>query len=222
MVFDPFAHRIAKVTLIDKLWTEYLQNSELKGEKVLFDFNSGNQHAYTIVNLNQLVAAGIAKPSPAAFYAGSIPNPINITFDSTNKRVLVLTKANENGIDKYSAVAVATGDNADTAFVNPKTDTTSFEPAVAPVVWNVPAETIKGTYKDFNFHRLSKTFVIAEEREISGVRRTIIQGFTEGSGVKKFQVQIGADISNMAINNTDGIIYVAENKSSLIASKIKA
>jgi hypothetical protein len=226
MVFDPFAHRIAKVnfTSLGNLWSTYVENSELKGEKVLFDFNSSNQHAFTVINVNQLVAAGIATSSPTIYYGGSVPNPINLTFDGTNKRLLVLSKTSTNGIDSYIASAVGTAANtgAPDAFASPKTVDTSQEAAAASEVWKVPANTIMGTYMDFNFHRVSKTFVIADERIISGVKRTVIQGFTEGTGVKKFEAEVGADISNIAINNTDGIIYVAENRSSLIAGKLKA
>jgi hypothetical protein len=223
MVFDPIATRIAKVNLADNVWSDYLTNSQLKGDKILFDFNSSLQHAYTIVNSNQLVAAGISSASPAAFYAGSLPNPVYISYDGTTnaRRVLVLSKSNDN---VYSALAVAINNGTDvkSAFINPKADTAGAEPAVTTKVWEAPSDAIQGTFVHFNFHRTTKTFVIADEREIDGVKRTVIQGFTEGTGARKFVAEVGPNISNLAINNTDGIIYVAENKSSLVASKLKA
>ncbi|HRH79252.1 MAG TPA: hypothetical protein PK129_18060, partial [Cellvibrionaceae bacterium] len=224
MVFDPVATRIAKVSLASAnvgLWEDYLTNSQLKGENILFDFNSSNQHAYTVVNGNQLVAAGIAKSSPADYYGGSLPNPVNITFDSTNKRLLVLSK----GSEKYSVYSVATAQSTGTdiaAFANGKTSQTNSEAANTTFLRDLPANAVQGTYRQFNFHRVSKTFVIADERDIGGVKRTVIQGFSEADGSKKFEVEVGANISNMAIYNTDGIIYVAENKSSLMTSKLKA
>ena len=225
MVFDPIATRIAKVGLNPTsgfaVWEDYLTNSQLKGENILFDFNSTNQHAYTVVNGNQLVAAGIAKSSPADYYGGALPSPINITFDSTNKRLLVLSKAS----DKYSVYSVATASSstADTpAFPNGKTSTTNSEAAATTFLRDLPADAVKGTYRHFNFHRTSKTFVIADERSVGDSKVTVIQGYSEADGSKKFEVQVGADISNMAIANTEGMLYVAENKSSLIASKLKA
>jgi hypothetical protein len=228
MVFDPIATRIAKVGLNPAsgfgVWEDYLTNSQLKGDNILFDFNSTNQHAYTVVNGNQLVAAGIAKSSPADYYGGSLPSPINITFDSTNKRLIVLSKSGE----KYSVYSVPTAatvgstDAPTPAFPNGKTSTTNNEAAATTFLRDLPDGVVKGTYRHFGIHRNSKTFVIADERESGGSKVTVIQGYSEASGAKVFESQVGADISNMAIANTDGILYVAENKSSLIASRLKA
>jgi len=224
MVFDPVATRIAKVGLSSTnlgVWEDYLTNSQLKGENILFDFNSSNQHAYTVVNGNQLVAAGIAKSSPADYYGGSLPSPVNITFDATNKRLLILS----NGAEKYSVYSVATAQSTGTdvaAFVNGKTSQTNGDAAATTFLRDLPAGVVQGNYRNFNFHRSTKTFVIADERDIGGTKRTVIQGYSELDGTKKFEVEVGADISNMAIYNTDGIIYVAENKSSLMTSKLKA
>ena len=222
MIFDPLAQRIAKVDLLTNMWEEYLQNSLLKSDKVLFDFNSSNQHAYTIVNGNQLVAAGISKSSPVAYFAGSVPDPVNITFDGTNKRVIILSKNNVNGVDQYAAYTVATGSKNEPAFINGKTETTAHEPADFTKIWDVPADAIKGTFVQFNYHRNTKTLILADERTINGTKRTIIQGFSEVTGEQVFTADIGSNISNIAINNNDGIIYVAENKDSILVSKLKA
>lgn len=225
MVFDPIATRIAKVGLNPLsnlgIWEDYLTDSQLKGENILFDFNSTNQHAYTVVNGNQLVAAGIAKSSPADYYGGSLPSPVNITFDLTNKRLLVLS----NVANKYSVYSVATAQSnvADLpAFPNGKTSTTNNEAATTTFLRDLPDGVVQGAYRHFSFHRNSKTFVIADERESGGSKVTVIQGYSEASGAKVFEAQVGADISNMAIANTEGMLYVAENKSSLMASKLKA
>lgn len=228
MVFDPIATRIAKVGLNPAsnlgVWEDYLTNAQLKGENILFDFNSTNQHAYTVVNGNQLVAAGIAKSSPADYYGGSLPSPINITFDSNNKRLIVLSKEGE----KYSVYSVATAANVGStdaptpAFPNGKTSTTNNQPAATTFLRDLPEGVVKGTYRHFSIHRNTKTFVIADERESGNTKVTVIQGFSEANGNKIFEAEVGADISNMAIANTEGMLYVAENKSSLMTSKLKA
>ncbi|MEY4588980.1 MAG: hypothetical protein RL497_1056, partial [Pseudomonadota bacterium] len=220
LIYDPFAHQIAKVNLANNLWSEYVKNDQLKGTEILFDFNSSNQHAYTIINNNQLVGAAVGSSVPAVYYAGAVPKPIGITFDGTNKRVLTLS--NEGG--KYIATAVATDTREakdNTAFVNAKAAEKAGE-ETGTKAWEAPEGTVQGDFKQFNFHRVSKTYVIADERQVSGVKRTVIQGFTEGTGQKKFEAEVGPDISNIAINNNDGIVYVAENRSSMMASKLKA
>jgi hypothetical protein len=212
MIYDPFQNRIAKVNLVNNLWTEYVKNAALNQTDIMFDFNSSFQHAYTFVYGNQLVGAAIGNPVPSIFYAGAIDNPINITYDGTNKRILVLT-------NNYSVVAVGADDK--NGFASAKTDKTGGELINTPPIWAASSGAVVGTFKSFNFHRVSKTFVIADEREINGVKRTVIQGFSEVDGKEVFKAEVGPDISNMAINNNSGIVYVAENKSSLIAGKLK-
>ena len=87
-----------------------------------------------------------------------------------------------------------------------------------------------GSLKSFAYYRNGSMFLIADERTISGVKKSVIQAFTEGvngAAQFKFEVSVGPDISNIAVNNGNstgaagGFAYVAENKSSLIAGKLK-
>lgn len=79
---------------------------------------------------------------------------------------------------------------------------------------------VKGKFKQFAFHRVSGTFVVADERVYAGQTITVLQGFSE-AGEKRFEAKVGPDISNITINNPKGIIYVVENHSS-VDGKIKA
>lgn len=239
LTYDPVAHRIAKVDLLDFTWKQYIQDSRLTGTDILFDFNSGFQHAYTFIdgsdaNNKRLVAAGIVDGVPPVFYAGSVTNPVNIVYDSRNKRVLVLKKTAENP-DKFTALGVTTGtgdanDALAGGFMDGKSEADSFMPIKENLAWDVPLGTTKGPLKSFAYYRNGNMFLIADERMISGVKSTVIQAFVEGvNGVAqwKFDVTLGADISNIAINNGNstgavgGFAYVAENKSSLVAGKLK-
>ena len=138
--------------------------------------------------------------------------------------MIVLSKAG----DKYSVYSVATAANVGTtdaptpAFPNGKTSATNNQPAATTFLRDLPEGVVQGTYRHFSIHRNTKTFVIADERERGNTKVTVIQGFSEANGNKIFEAEVGADISNMAIANTEGMIYVAENKSSLMTSKLKA
>jgi hypothetical protein len=240
MVYDPQAHRIAKINLINNLWTQYLQDPRLAGTEILFDFNSGYQHAYTMIDSDRadtkrLVAAGIADGVPAVFFAGTVTQPTNITYDGTKKRVLVVSKTSSNP-DKFSVLGIPTGTGVGTealggGFANGKSEVDSFQPASFSLAWNVPADVLKGPFKSFAYYRKGATFLIADERVINGSKRTVIQAFAEGSNgiaVKKFEKEVGPDISNITVNNGNqagspgGFAYVAENKSSLLVGKLKA
>ncbi len=239
LTYDPVAHRIAQINLADFTWSEYVRDSRLTGTDILFDFNSRFQHAYTMVDGSdaknkRLVAAGIKTGFPAVFFAGSVYDPISITYDSKKERVLVLQRT-EGQPEKLSAVGVATGtgkiDDALTGgFANGKLEADSFKPVTADLAWDIPAGTIKGPLKSFAYYRNGSMFLIADERTISGVKKTVIQAFTEGANGAaqfKFEVSVGPDISNITVNNGNsngavgGVAYVAENKSSLLAGKLK-
>lgn len=235
MVYDPEAHRIAKINLLNNLWTQYLQDPRLAGTEILFDFNSSVQHAYTTIEGSnaenkRLVAAGVADGIPAVFFAGTVPNPVNVTYDGTKKRVLVMTKdLNQNN---FTLVGIPTGsgdglDKANGGFSGGKLEADSFQNANYTTAWNVPSGTVTGTFKSFAYYRKGTTFLVADERVIDGAKKTVIQGFLEGSNgeaSKKFEVTVGPDISNITVNNnsTSGTAYVAENKSAVMVSKLKA
>ena len=46
----------------------------------------------------------------------------------------------------------------------------------------------------------------ADERIINNQPVTVVQGFSE-TGEKRFEAQVGPDISNLAVNQSEGIIY---------------
>ena len=154
----------------------------------------------------------------AAFiYCGVSVGVVNITYDATNKRALVVVKSSEQGKDKFRVLTFATDQTQ--GFVKAQPQTGSCLPAAQDSVWDMPVDIVRGAFKQFNFHRLSKTYIVADERVVNGVSKTVIQGFAE-DGQKRFEAYVGPDISNLAINNTEGIIYVADNHSSA-AGKIK-
>ncbi|MEY4590021.1 MAG: hypothetical protein RL497_2097 [Pseudomonadota bacterium] len=219
---DPSRYTLGKLNLSNGIWSEYLQNSVLGGLKPIYDFNAAHQTVYAVTTdpasaIDQLFALSVGSSFPSVFTAGCLSGVVSITFDGTNKRALVVVKSSEQGVDRFRVLTFATDQTQ--GFVKAQTRTGSCSAAAQDVVWDVPVDIVRGAFKQFNFHRLSKTYVVADERAINGVSKTIIQGFGE-DGQKRFEALVGPDISNIAINNTGGIIYVAENHSSA-AGKIK-
>lgn len=239
MIYDPEAHRIAKINVKNSLWTKYVADPRLAGTNILFDFNSSYEHAYTTLDTSNpdskvIVAADISSAIPSVHYAGSVTRPVNITYDGTARRVLVLSKAATNP-DRYEALALAVPSQASSdpqnnptkGFNNLKTEATQTEPASYTTAWYVPQDLVSDTFKSFAFYRKGTMFLIAFEREINGTKRTIISGYKEGSNGNaelKFSKEVGGDISNITVNNnsTNGTAYFAENRSSLVAGKLKA
>ena len=238
MIYDPEAHRIAKINVKNNLWTDYVTDPRLAGTNILFDFNSAYEHAYTTLDTSNpdskvIVAAGVGTAIPGVFYAGTVTRPVNVTYDGTARRVLVLSKT-ATSPDKYSALALAVPSAASTdtnnptkGFINLKSETTQGEAAVASTAWDVPQDVVTGTFKSFAFYRKGTMFLIADERDVGGTKRTIISAYKEGANGYaefKFSKEVGGDISNITVNNnsTNGTAYFAENRSSLVAGKLKA
>jgi hypothetical protein len=237
LVYDPAAHRIAKITVGNSLWTEYVTDPRLTGTNILFDYNSCYEHAYTTLDTSNpdskiVAAAGVGTTIPSIHYAGTVTRPVNLTYDGTAKRLLVVSKTAVNP-DKYSALALpvpnlSTCTNANPpGFINLKDEKAQLEPVVATTAWDIPAEVVKGTFKSFAIYRKSNIFVIADERDVNGTKRTFISGYKEGANGYaefKYSKEVGSDISNITINNnsTSGNAYFAENKSSLVAGKLKS
>jgi DNA-binding beta-propeller fold protein YncE len=169
-----------------------------------------------------LFAVKVDRASPTFIvHRGCWPDPItNIVYDYSNKRALIVTSRQEQAIQRFQVVSVATEQTngfVDTQQIYPLSP---CEPISQTIAWDIPVGTIKGTFKDFDYYRIGKLFVLADERVTNGTTTTTIQAFSE-SGDKRLEVQLGSDPSNIAINNSAGIIYVAEQHSSA-AGKIKA
>lgn len=223
LFLDPSRGLLGKLRLSAGLWVTYLTHSLLRELKPIYDFDSSLQAIYTVTTdtvsvVNQLFAFGVASAVPTAFTAGCLSGVVNITYDGANKRALVVVKSSEQGVDRFRVLTFATDQT--NGFVNGKTDNGMCSAAAQDIVWDIPVDVVRGTFKYFNFHRITKTYVVADERNIEGKVSTFIQGYGE-DGQKRFEFQVGPDISNIAINNPKGIIYVAENHSS-VAGKIKA
>ena len=88
------------------------------------------------------------------------------------------------------------------------------------LIFKLPNAQVPGVLKQIGVDGASNTYILADERIMNGVARTFIQGFGE-DGVKRFESQVGPDISNLVVHEAAGLIYVAENSGSSQA-KIKS
>ncbi|MEY4588823.1 MAG: hypothetical protein RL497_899 [Pseudomonadota bacterium] len=216
--FDTASGRgmIGKINLVNDphYWFNYFQNSILVNLPLIFDWNSRLQTIYVLEpNGGRLFAAGVENSVPSAFFAGHIPGVVNLTYDATatNRRVIVVTKNTESGSNRYRVLALATDDIK--GFSNAQTERNSFAPAATQLIWDIPSDIIRGTFKYFNFHSASKTYIISDERSVNNIQQTVVQGFSE-NGQKKFETTVGGDSSNMAVDQAAGLVYIAENHSS--------
>ncbi|HEY6530082.1 MAG TPA: cadherin repeat domain-containing protein [Cellvibrionaceae bacterium] len=218
--FDPDRSMIGRISLENGLWYSHITNSSLPSHFPTFDWNSTREDIYLLQNnTNNIYALGLRSAwSLDIFYAGYIPGVVNLTYDYTNQRLIALAKNTEAGSSQYRALALAT-DNTN-GFVNAQPNTGSPIPAITQLLWELPNDIILGTFKYFNFHRASKTYIIADERNINNIQQTLVRGFGE-HGQKKFEALIGPDISNLTINEKESLVYVAENHS-LATGKIKS
>ncbi|MFO1368254.1 MAG: cadherin repeat domain-containing protein [Marinagarivorans sp.] len=210
-IFDPLNNRTAKIDLATNHWLTYVNHSLLGSfARPVYDFNTYYGHIYTVLPSNALIALDVSKDLPGIFYAGAIANVVGIKADTANKRVILLSKTPVSGVDQYRLMAVPV--EQDTEFVKPKTEYTQLQPADTTVLWDIPHGVLQGTFKYFNYHRASKTYIFADERTLAGKTSTTIQGFNE-DGTKRFEAVVGPDISNLAVNNKGAQLYVAENHS---------
>jgi hypothetical protein len=217
--FDVARGMFGKIGLAASVWHNYIQNSILQNLVPTYGFNSGQQHIYLFEPTSErLLAFGVANSIPTIFYGGYIPGVVDLTYDTTNRRLIVLTKHTDAGFSRYRVLAM-TADNTK-GFADAQTESSSFTPAVTELLWDVPSDIIQGTFKSFNFHRASKTYIVADERNINNIRQTLVQGFTE-DGQKKFEATVGADSSNMAVDQAARLVYIAQNHNTA-NGKIKA
>ncbi len=131
---------------------------------------------------------------------------VSLFSDAPNKRLIAVSKQ-KFGQEDYTLLSMPVEDG-----VRPTAPLTAL--------WAIPNNVIQGTFKFCNLHGNSKTVIIADERLVEGKRATIIQGFTE-AGQKRFEAVVGADISNLVVDEMRGAVYVAELHKSSFA-KLKA
>lgn len=214
--FDPKRGSVGRLSVNTLLWEDYLTNPSLSTLH-RFEFNSSQQTLYSINPNEGIGAIKIGGIWPQLSFGGCLTDPVaNITYDNSNKRILILSQ----GALGYKLMSLATSPDFGFADPKPTNNSTPCAPAETNVVWDIPEGIIKGKFKDFNYHRSGKSFVLADERWVNGSAVTVIQMFSE-TGEKRSEVIIGADISNMTIDNAAGIIYVTERHSSA-AGTLKA
>lgn len=213
LYIDKHHGKLGKIYFSDLVEERYLVHSNLQSINPIFDFNSLLHTLYVSYQQTpgqeQLFGFSIDTGSAAAYTAGCLSSKIvNITFDALNRRTLAVVKSPAGPSEQYNVLTFPIDET--NGFVGGKKDNTQCFPANENSVWTLPPDVIKGEFKQFAFHRVTGTFVIADERTVNKKRVTIIQGFSE-NGDKRFESSVGPDISNITINNSKGIIYVAEN-----------
>ncbi|MFO1367504.1 MAG: cadherin repeat domain-containing protein [Marinagarivorans sp.] len=213
--FDPQKNRIAKLGLKNNFWSKYWEDPRLESFYPIYAWNSGKEIIYAIKNdTNKLKALNISGGIPELFSAGCLSNALGLAYDKTNSRVIALTQDFDSGSQVYRAQAVATSNEQGRAFVDQQTDSEApCTPAITQNVFEAPLSAAPGTFKHFNYYEANNTFIVADERFSDGIKKTHIQGFNK-AGSKQFETILGADISNLAINQTAGLMYVVENHSS--------
>lgn len=218
--FDPARSKLGKLSPSDKLWINYFTEASLNNYYPIFDWNPRLETIYAVNNNTGKLKALVAKSAtPSLFSAGCIPNTLSITSDYANNRVISLTRNGTPGVSTYRVLAVDTDDTK--AFAHAESNSeTPCGPAITQLILDIPSTEVPGTFKYFNFHRASKTYIISDERSINNIQQTVVQGFGE-NGQKKFEAIISGDSSNMAVNQAAGLVYIAENHSSA-NGKIKA
>jgi hypothetical protein len=127
--------------------------------------------------------------------------------DKNNRVILAADKPAETSSRSVSISAVA---------INAKG---YFAARTPQYMFDLPALPVGATLKYFAVDGVAKTYIFAFEYEAAAPGKTIIQGYGE-NGVKRFEAQLGQDISNLVVRENAGHIYVAEHSSSARA-KIK-
>jgi len=133
---------------------------------------------------------------------------LGLTVDEQNNRLVLVGKETGLGHEDYFWSAFTLKKNGALSEREPR------------LIFKLPNAQVPGVLKQIGVDGTSNTYVLADERIINGVARTFIQGFGE-DGVKRFESQVGPDISNLVVHEAAGLIYVAENSASSQA-KIKS
>jgi hypothetical protein len=215
---DSAGHFMTKIYLSGMpQWVEYAGNDDLFKPLKSFDFNSRYQTAYFSNEKGELMAASIASAVPKMYYAGAISGLLGLTYDSSGNRLLVLSAKSNKGGERFEVSAVPLNN---LGFANARTAETKNQAAKVSSLWNMYADESLGVFKAFNYHRASKTYIIADERIVDGTARTFVQGYDE-SAQKRFTAEVGGDISVLAVDEAAGVVYAAEN-SRTPEAKLKA
>lgn len=220
LTYDEQQGAVGKLNLSNLAWQTYVVSSVLKNSPGVFDFNSAQQHFYAAVEKN-VYAVDIKGSVPQGFLAGCFTDPtfhpLSLVYDLRQKRILLLTQQVINGAAQLRVISMATDDNKGLVDARERTEV-CFAPTYTNL-WDLPSATLPGTFKQFVLHRESRTLIFADERMLNNRPVTVVQGFSE-TGEKRFEAQVGPDISNLAVNQSEGVIYLAERHSSA-AGKLK-
>lgn len=220
VTYDAQLGQVGKLNLQKLTWDYYVVSHVLKNTPGVFDFNSGQQFFYALVD-QRLYAVNITRAVPEGYLAGCFADtsfrPLSLVYDLRQKRILLLSQQAVNGAQQLRVIALATDDTVGLVDARERIET-CFTPTYS-TVWELPSSLLPGTFKHFNLHRESRTLIFADERFINNQPVTVVQGFSE-TGEKRFEAQVGPDSSNLAVNQAEGIIYLAERHSSA-AGKIK-
>ncbi|HNG61478.1 MAG TPA: cadherin repeat domain-containing protein, partial [Cellvibrionaceae bacterium] len=161
---------VSKMNLANGISQHYVQDRALASVGAIFDFNSSYQTAYLAVEegvgaslKSHLYAFPVGKAIPKVFSAGCTTDKIlNLAYDGLNKRVLLVAQDNQASPGGYSVLAI--GVDEANGFVNGEYMGDCKKALEAGIVWRIPESVIKGKFKQFAFHRVSGTFVLADER----------------------------------------------------------
>jgi hypothetical protein len=219
LFFDPAQHKLARVILINEnnypifnIPLLVVKDESFNNFYPIYTWDPKTFSIFGINNDTQKLKA--VKLSGLSLYsAGCLPGTLGITKDQTDDRIIALTRINEAGRPIYRALALPTSNNPGSAFINQQENSEgACTPAITQTLFDLPASAITGVFKYFSYHEASKTYIFADERELNGIKYTAVQGFSDDTS-KRFEVMIGPDISNLAINQSTGLLYVAENHS---------
>lgn len=216
--YDASRGLVGKLNLQNYILETYLESSGLKNILNVSDFNSGQQFFYSLVE-RELYAVNLGRSVPQGYAAGCFTEvgfkPLSLIYDLRQQRIVLLTQQLVNGTNQLRVLSMATDNTtglANASLITDLSSNTCTAPIYAPI-WDLPVATLPGTFKQFALHRDSRTLIFADERIINNQPVTVVQGFSE-TGEKRFEAQVGPDISNLAVNQSEGIIYLAERHSS--------
>lgn len=141
-------------------------------------------------------------PSFASVWLFNIADhAIDLAIDEHNQRLVILSRQDYGQGDQFRLSARR---------LDPIGPMDLPQPSL---LQQLPATHVTGKLKDFGIDGLSETYIFADERQIDGQLKTLVQGFS-AEGVQNFATFIGPDISNMVIHSAAGVLYVAENSRS--------
>lgn len=182
--------------------------------KAAVKFQSLQPNLYAVINSGEWGSIWrIAFRGPDSIYFYSLDFSFNdsriwldLAVDEPRNR-LILLQALSEGEDRYRFFTAGLGEAGQI-----------LSQTVQPL-FDLPKDFIQGDFKYFNLHAKSDTYLVASEHSVDGSVRTQIQGFGQDASIR-FRSEVGADTSNLVIDEEAGFIYVAENSHASTA-KIK-